>query len=158
MHVRQQPFVGDLALVDEAKTPRNRLGLAVLLAWFRHHGRFPAHKHEVPAPILAFVATQVDVPPEAFLAYDWGGRTFERHRALIRHALGFREATVPDAAALTDWLVTTQLSQQRQLDTLGCLDLPHDVEHDPLSAGARSQVHRIGDRGKLAARSGGRSP
>ncbi|NNJ12776.1 DUF4158 domain-containing protein [Chloroflexales bacterium ZM16-3] len=42
----------DLALVDTATTPSNRLGFAVLLAWFQHEGCFPTHAHEIPLPVL----------------------------------------------------------------------------------------------------------
>jgi len=75
------------------KTGATRLGFAALLTFFRHEGRFPAGKHEVPAAVVTHLASQVGVPAEAYVAYDWRGRTIKYHRVQIRTALGFRETT-----------------------------------------------------------------
>ena len=53
----------------------NRLGWAILLAFFRDRGRFPRDESEV-----------------------------ERLRVEIRARFGFREATISDAEMLTEWL------------------------------------------------------
>ncbi len=93
---------------DEAllvnKAAATRLGCALLLKYFQIEGRFPPHKGDVPAAAIVHVAQQLDVPPELYAQYDGGGRTIEFHRAQIRQALGFREATVQDADALAAWL------------------------------------------------------
>ena len=65
-------------------------------------------------PTLPLVARslpqgQVGETTEQYLQYDWGGRAIEHHRAQIRAARGFREATVEDGAALVAWLVETIL-------------------------------------------------
>lgn len=63
------------------KNRANRLGFAILLTFFREHGRFPRDKAEVEAQGIAALSKQLDVPApidgEAFLS----GRTAER-RAL----------------------------------------------------------------------------
>ena len=84
--------------------PHNRLGFAVLLKFFCYAGRFPDHRHDVPLVIVEHLARQLHLPVSAYLRYDWHGRTIKTHRADIRHALGFREATVQDTHALTTWL------------------------------------------------------
>jgi len=86
------------------KAAATRLGCALLLKYFQIEGRFPPHKGDVPAAAIVHVAQQLDVPPELYAQYDGGGRTIEFHRAQIRQALGFREATVQDADALAAWL------------------------------------------------------
>src|SRR5260370_33199034 len=73
------------------KTGATRLGFAVLLKFFQRTGRFPAFKTEVAAQIIAFVATQIGVAPEAYLQYDWQRRTIKVHQAALRTLLGFRE-------------------------------------------------------------------
>ena len=82
----------------------NRLGFAILLTFFREHGRFPRDETEVEMQGIAALSQQLDVPAptegEAFLS----GRTAERVRAQIRARLGFREVTVADAERLTQWL------------------------------------------------------
>ncbi len=86
------------------KNRANRLGFAVLLTFFREHGRFPHDEAEVEAQGIAALSQQLNVPTpvdgEAFLT----GRTAERLRAEIRVRFGFREATVADAETLTVWL------------------------------------------------------
>lgn len=93
----------DLTLLANKAGP-TRLGFATLLAFFRHEGRFPSSKHEVPAAVVAHLATQVGVPAEACVAYDWRGRAIKYHRAQIRAALGFHETTVQDAPS-GQWLL-----------------------------------------------------
>lgn len=59
----------------------NRLSFAILLTFFREHGRFPRDETEVEMQGIAALSQQLDVPApaegEAFLT----GRTAERVRA-----------------------------------------------------------------------------
>ena len=93
----------DHALVMN-KHRANRLGFAILLAFFRDRGRFPRDESEVEPQGIAALSRQlnvaVPVDGEAFLT----GRTAERLRAEIRTRFGFREATISDAEMLTEWL------------------------------------------------------
>ncbi|MFD8827280.1 DUF4158 domain-containing protein [Streptomyces sp. NPDC059605] len=66
--------------------------------------RFPENAEEIPAPAVAYVAQQVKVPAEEWVAYDWAGRAIKRHRVEIRGAFGFRECTEGDQAQLAEWL------------------------------------------------------
>jgi TnpA family transposase len=100
------------------KTGATRLGFAVLLRFFQLEGRFPYARNEIPAPVIAFIAKQVGVPTADYLQYDWGGRTIKQHRAQIRDALGFREATLQDAEELTAWLCTEVVPHEHRLDQL----------------------------------------
>jgi hypothetical protein len=106
---------GDQPLLAN-KTGATRLRFAALLTFFRHEGRFPANKHEVPATVMAHLARQVGVPAEAYVAYDWRGRTIKYHRVQIRTALGFRETSVEDADQLVDWLTNEVVPHERALD------------------------------------------
>ena len=107
----------DLAQVGN-KTGATRLGFAVLLKFFQREGRFPFFKHEIPGVVISFVATQVDVAPEAYLQYTWAGRTIEYHRALIRKALGFKELTQEDAEQMQQWLIAEVIPQEYQEESL----------------------------------------
>ena len=106
---------GEIALLDP-RTGHNRLGFAVLLKCFDMEGRFPRHKHEIPAAVVAHVAAQVGVPAAAYLHYDWRGRSIEQHRADIRALLGFRTATVQDGHDLVAWLCTQEAVYDRQVE------------------------------------------
>jgi TnpA family transposase len=111
-----------LSVWDQAqlgnKTGATRLGFAILLKFFQRAGRFPAFKNEVPGVVITFVATQVSVPPEAYLQYDWQGRSIEYHRAEIRKLLDFRESTVADAEQMRQWLIAEVLPQEHQDERL----------------------------------------
>jgi Domain of unknown function (DUF4158) len=100
------------------KTGATRLGFAVLLKFFQRAGRFPAFKNDVPGMVISFVATQVGVAPEAYLQYDWQGRTIKDHRADIRRLLDFRESTVADAEQMQQWLIAEVLPQEHQDERL----------------------------------------
>src|SRR5262249_47368146 len=107
----------DQALLANKAGP-TRLGSAALLTFFRHEGRFPTSKQEVPSAVVRHLAGQVGVPAEAYVAYDWQGRTVKYHRVQIRAALGFREASVQDAHSLANWLTSEVLPHERALDRL----------------------------------------
>jgi Domain of unknown function (DUF4158) len=68
--------------------------------------------------VISFVATQISVAPEAYLQYDWQGRSVEYHRADIRKLLDFRESTVADAEQMKQWLIAEVLPQERQDERL----------------------------------------
>ena len=93
----------DRALVM-TKHHANRLGFAVLLAFFRDRGRFPGVASDVDRLIGEEIARQLAIEVPADFSLDLPGRTAERHRAEIRALLGFREATVADAERLEAWL------------------------------------------------------
>jgi Domain of unknown function (DUF4158)/Tn3 transposase DDE domain len=93
----------DLALVM-TKHHGNRLGFAVLLAFFRNQGRFPRTASEIDQLFVAEIAQQLAIAAPSGFAPGLTGRTAERHRAEIRALAGFREASVADAALLEHWL------------------------------------------------------
>ena len=93
----------DRALVM-TKHHANRLSFGVLLAFFRDHGRFPRIAAEVDRPVVEEVARQLAIGVPGDFSLKLSERTAERHRAEIRTALGFREATIADAEGLEAWL------------------------------------------------------
>jgi TnpA family transposase len=93
----------DLALVI-AKHHGNRLGFAVLLAFFRSRGRFPRIASEIDPLLVEEIAQQLAIVVPPGFVPSLAGRTAEWHRAEIRALANFREATVADAALLEDWL------------------------------------------------------
>jgi hypothetical protein len=107
----------DRALIGN-KAGATRLGFAVLLKLFAAEGRFPRCAEDVPLAAVEAVAGQVGVTVTAWQGYDWHGRTIEYHRAQIRAALGFREATLDDAEALGRWLDSQVLALERRPDRL----------------------------------------
>jgi len=90
----------------------------VLLKLFQAEGRFPRRPEDVPAAVVEAIASQVGVAAIVWQGYDWRGRTIEYHRAQIRAALGFREATLDDAEGLGRWLDGQALALERRPDRL----------------------------------------
>lgn len=82
----------------------NRLSFAVLLAFFRERGRFPRRPTEIERALVNEITAELRLASAADLRFPLSGRSIERHRAEIRELLGFREATVADSEALTEWL------------------------------------------------------
>lgn len=101
-----------------SKHEPSRLGFAVLLKFFQQQGRFPKSAREVPRAVVDRLASQLEVAPERWNAYDRGGRTIQSYRAEIRRLLGFREATVADGEAPVDWLCDRCLPQTQRLEHL----------------------------------------
>ncbi len=89
----------DRALLGN-RTGVTRLGFAVLLKSLQAEGRFPRRPEDVPAAAVEAIAGEAGVAAATWQGYDRHGRTTEYHRAQIRAALGFREATLDDAEAL----------------------------------------------------------
>jgi integrase len=85
----------DLALLDGLGGP-GRLGLAVQLAFWRQHSRFPDDDTDVLPAVIAHLASQVGIVSEALDEYDWVGRTGRRHRRMILDHLAI--ATFGDTA------------------------------------------------------------
>ncbi|MET9520583.1 DUF4158 domain-containing protein [Streptomyces sp. NPDC002994] len=55
------------------KSGANRLGFALLLKFFEVEVRFPEDAGEIPVPAVSYVAQQVRVPAEEWVAYDCAG-------------------------------------------------------------------------------------
>jgi TnpA family transposase len=100
------------------KAGTTRLGFAILLKFFQYEARFPIQAYEVPGSVVAHIAQQVEIPAEAFAAYDWQGRTIKYHRQRIRTLFGFRELTAADTDALGQWLHEVILPSERTPERL----------------------------------------
>jgi hypothetical protein len=74
--------------------------------------------HEIPKAVVDYVAHQLKLEESLFAQYDWDGRTIKSHRTQIRDYLEFREATTLDAEEMTNWLISTQLSSDQNLEHL----------------------------------------
>ena len=93
----------DLALIM-AKNEANRVDFALLLLFYRAHGRFPDEPEEIEPGAVASIARQLGMEGVAHNGFNTADRTWKRHRAEIRALFGYREATVADAEMLSEWL------------------------------------------------------
>ncbi len=113
----EAPKAWTLTPADEpliaAKSRANRLSFALLLLFFRAHGRFPRTQDEIEPATVADVARQLDIGLTSAQTLAGSGRTGERHRADIRTLFGFREASVADGETLTEWLRDHAVAETR---------------------------------------------
>jgi TnpA family transposase len=96
-----------------AKNEANRVDFALLLLFYRVHGRFPNDAEEIASGAIAAIAEQLGIA----VSHDslpTADRTSKRRRAEIRTLFGYREATVADADMLSEWL-------RDQASTAGCV-------------------------------------
>ena len=121
----QRPVPGDPWRLTEddqtlvvAKPQRARLEFAVLLLFFRAHGRFPRTGMEIAPTYLARVARQLGIVPPASARRIAPARTLKRYRAEIRARFGTRQATVRDADDLIGWLRDHVVATTRDIGDL----------------------------------------
>jgi hypothetical protein len=78
----------DLDLIQAKTAPHNQLGLALQLCLLKHRNRQWRHDEALPEVMIAFVAEQIDVPPEVLA--DYGRREQNRweHAAEAQRHLG----------------------------------------------------------------------
>ena len=84
----------DLALIGTRRRPENRLGLALHIALLRHPGQGWLDDTELPGPLVAWLAEQIDVAFADLARYGSRGATRSSHRRLATRHLGLR-AFVP---------------------------------------------------------------
>ena len=84
----------DLDLIGTRRRPENRLGRALHIALLRHPGQGWHDDTEQPAPLVAWLAEQIEVPFPSLARYGSREATRSNHRRLAVRHLGLR-AFVP---------------------------------------------------------------
>lgn len=125
-----------------SKSGANRLGFTMLLKFFEVEARFPETVKEMPAAAVEYVAQQVKVPAEAWAAYDWQGKTVQRHRGEIRAAYGFRAITEEDRERLAEWLAAELCPVELSRDRLAAAVVAR-CRNDHVEPPAPGQVGRL---------------
>lgn len=93
-----------MELVRATRSPRNRLGLALLLAWMRAERRAVSDPATLPGDVIAFVARQLEVEPEVLEEYGTRRATRTVHVAAVCGHLGLRALTPADEKRLDAFL------------------------------------------------------
>ena len=94
----------DQTAINHQREDATRLGFALQLCALRYLGFAPDELTTTPGEVVAYVARQLDVPPEAIQAYGQRRKTRTTHLVQIQMYLGFRLATPLDLSALQTWL------------------------------------------------------
>lgn len=103
----------DLAPIRRCRGDHNRLGHALMLCYLRHPGRPLRADERPPEPLLAFVAEQIDVPPQAIDAYLVIDRNRACHSAELQDRLQLRPFGPRLAASLSTWLLPYAVEDDR---------------------------------------------
>jgi len=90
----------------------------VLLKVFQYEGRFPACPADVPGTIVAHLAQQTGVPPDAYYDGEWSERTQRHQRAQIRAHGAFRLFRPEDDAVLVACLSERVMSPHPEAEAL----------------------------------------
>lgn len=86
----------DLLLVRGKRRAFNRLGFAVQLCLLRQPGQGLDPGHHPPAAMLAFVAAQLGISPNAFADYARRDQTRREHAVELQAFLGLRSIRLGD--------------------------------------------------------------
>ena len=99
------------------KTGATRLSFAVLLKSFQFEGRFPERREDVASSIVAHLASQTGVSPDAYSEVDWSERTQRHQSAQISEHCGFRVFRAEDETAFIAWLSERVMSPNPEAET-----------------------------------------
>jgi Domain of unknown function (DUF4158) len=123
----------DLEAIRRRRRDCNRLGFALQLCVLRYPGRLLRKGELIPAPVLCFVADQIDITPEALAAYAARFHTRYEQLGALRADFGFVGFTPERGRGILAWLLPVALtttSAARIAATLmdelrrGCLIVP----------------------------------
>lgn len=105
----------EIALARRRQGPANKLGFALQIAALRFPGRPLSDLDSIPEEVLAYVASQMALPLEAFFDYGRRQETLYEHLALIRQRLNYQNYDGTIMLALSRQLMPLALESDEQL-------------------------------------------
>ena len=123
---------GDLAAVGRCRGDHNRLGFALMLSYLRHPGRPVRTGERPPAALVAFVAEQIDVLPDALDEYLRFDQSRRRHSTELQERLRLRPYGRMPAAELARWLLPHATENDRLVHPAGIGTAGADALHPRL--------------------------
>jgi TnpA family transposase len=85
----------DIEIISGYRTPETRLAFALQLCVLRYPGRVLRHGEIMPMHLLAFIAEQVGVSPDAIGGFARRPQTRYEHLAALRKRFGFSDLLSP---------------------------------------------------------------
>jgi hypothetical protein len=105
----------DLAIIRTKRGPHNRLGFAIQLCYLRFPGQAMTLDVEPPAELLAHVADQIKVIPDAWTEYAARDETRREHALELQSVFGYRPFTIAEYLRLRGWLTDLALQTNKAL-------------------------------------------
>ena len=103
----------DLGAIRRCRGDHNRLGYALMLCYLRHPGRALRSGERPPPALLAFVAEQIGIFPDAVDGYLAAERNRQRHAVECQEQLGLRPFGKRAAAELASALLPQAIEDDR---------------------------------------------
>ena len=103
----------DLGAIRRCRGDHNRLGYALMLCYLRHPGRALRSGERPPPALLAFVAEQIWILPDAVDEYLAAERNRQRHAVECQEQLGLRPFGKRAAAELASALLPQAIEDDR---------------------------------------------
>ena len=113
--------VKDRATVKQCRTPETKLAFGLQLCVLRYPGRVLQRAEVVPEGLVAFVADQVKVAPEAIVGYARRLPTRYDQLATLRRVYGFTDLTESAKSDLKSWLAPVALKSIDGLSVVAAL-------------------------------------
>lgn len=109
-----------LSELDKQHIPRtassaNRFGYALQLCALRYLGYCPGNLAHIPASVLSYVASQLDVAVSDLASYGERSQTRTAHLQAIQAYVGFRKVGPADLSALGSWLLARALEHDKPI-------------------------------------------
>src|SRR5271169_2395190 len=111
----------DIEIISGYRTPETRLAFALQLCVLRHPGRVLRQGEIMPMHLLAFIAEQVGVSPDAIGGFARRPQTRYEHLAALRKRFGFSDLADASKAELKQWLAPIALKTTDGHAVLGAL-------------------------------------
>jgi len=140
----------ELDLVQEKTAAYNQLGLAIQLCLIRHLGRSWQYEELLPAPMVAFVAEQIDVQTTMLAEYGRRSQTRREHAIEAQRHLGLHPAGREDRRAALLAAITTAAATDQGKPIAEAVIAVFRERHSLLPAAGT--LDRIGRAGRAVAR------
>ena len=95
----------DLQIINERRREHNKIGFAVQLCCLRYPGWSLSNLNMIPDTVLSYIAMQIGVNPEAYIAYGKREMTRVNHLQEIRKKYGYSVFTENDSLQLESYLM-----------------------------------------------------
>lgn len=142
----------DLDLLGTKRSGATRLGFALTMLYMRCPGRVLEAGEAVPAPVLRYVARQLDLPASAFDEYARRDTTRREHLAELTKLFGFTMFDRPAAQTMVTFLTAAAQTINRPHQLVGILVdelhrrrvlLPSPAVMEAVVRGARTRAERL---------------
>lgn len=132
----------DQAEIRKQRQAHNKLGFAVQLCLLRYPGRSLISGEQVPTSLVAFVARQLGLRPEAFSKYALRDETRREHLAILQKKYGFVSFTESIQRDLAGWLLPLALRTDKGMVLVA--SLIQEMRRRCIIVPALSVIERLG--------------